>query len=149
MNGYCIQGWVGQELIFFWPPLAQPLRHCSMPPLRVWLTHVYDRVVTPRVGAPGPSAYVTGHLKALVVSARVQLVPPITRADNLLSTTRFLTERPSARTERTPLTPHDAQEHSALRPSSDFLPAFLGGLRGCRLSLSEAGEAAYLQSNRR
>jgi hypothetical protein len=24
------------------------------------------------------------HLKALVVSARVQLVPPITRADNLL-----------------------------------------------------------------
>ena len=55
-----VQGWVGQELIFFWPPLAQPLRHCSMPPLRVWLTHVYDRVVTPRVGAPGPSAYVTG-----------------------------------------------------------------------------------------
>jgi hypothetical protein len=30
-----VQGWVGQELIFFWPPLAQPLRHCSMPPLRV------------------------------------------------------------------------------------------------------------------
>ena len=55
-----LQGRVGQELIFFWPPLAQPLRHCSMPPLRVWLTHVYDRVVTPRVGAPGPSAYVTG-----------------------------------------------------------------------------------------
>ena len=61
-----LQGRVGQELIFFWPPLAQPLRHCSMPPLRVWLTHVYDRVVTPRVGAPGPSAYVTGPGKCRV-----------------------------------------------------------------------------------
>jgi hypothetical protein len=61
-----LQGRVGQELIFFWPPLAQPLRHRSMPPLRVWLTHVYDRVVTPRVGAPGPSAYVTGPGKCRV-----------------------------------------------------------------------------------
>jgi hypothetical protein len=91
----------------------------------------------------------TGNKSKLLDEKRADKFDRVYKSVKFIGAPRFLTERPSARTERTPLTPHDAQEHSALRPSSDFLPAFLGGLRGCRLSLSEAGEAAYLQSNRR
>jgi hypothetical protein len=50
-----LQGWVGQELVLFLAPSSAVVTppH-SMPPLRVWLTHVYGRVVTPRAWGSRP-----------------------------------------------------------------------------------------------